>query len=226
MLIVNPFFWIILNDDKEFLSGFLARFRNSSGAAEQIVNNAVDEQDAPDRLSDLIAALEELYLNCIGAEGVRDCGIAISYAAQLKAMGHPAFVPLVEIHEAVVLNDPDSSMSVGSSTLTENENRGNENASVQSMNTSGMSPLIESLNRISFVGSTTSMSIDAGTNYGSSGNTLTMNSTAGSVTRSANRGIGSGSVESMDTSNAVSSSETPNRGNEACSTTSMSVDTD
>ena len=53
-----------------------------------------------------------------------------------------------------------------------------------------------------------------------------MNSTAGSVTRPANRGIGSGSVESMDISNAASSSETPNRGNEACSTTSMSVDTD
>ena len=225
MLIVNPFFLIISND-KEFLNAFFARFRNSSGSAEQIVNNAVDEQDAPDRVYDLIAELEQLYIENIGAEGVRSCGLAISYAAQLKAMGASAFVPLVEIHDAVVLNDPDSSMSVGSSTLTENENRGNENASVQSMNTSSMSPLLESLNRTSFVGSTTSMSIDAGTKYGSSGNTLTMNSTAGSVTRSANRGIGSGSVESMDTSNAVSSSETPNRGNEACSTTSMSVDTD
>ena len=92
---------------KEFLNAFFARFRNSSGAAEQIVNNVVDEH-APDRLSDLIAALEELYLNCIGAEGVRDCGVAISCAFQLKAMGASAFVPLVEIHEAVVLNDPDS----------------------------------------------------------------------------------------------------------------------
>ena len=158
--------------------------------------------DAPDRLMEFLTELELLYKDKVGTEEVGACGIAIQDAYYLNVA--QVSVPVTEIHQGIVGNDPDSSVSVGSSTSMENENQGTGTGSVESMNTSSIPPSVESM-ITSVVGSATSMSIDAESNRGTvAGNpaiTASTGAIGSSLTGSANRGSGSESVASMDISN-------------------------
>ena len=203
-------------------ASFLARFGEFQGVAVQIVNNSIGAP--PFVVAVLQAELIQLYMDHVGPEGSEDCICALMYASRVHD-SHPS-VPVFEIQEGNAL-DADSSISIGTSIMTELGNRGRnagftlttgstastnsdiDPGTTESMSISSPVPPSEPANRGTDVGSAASMSIDTAANAGGNEAMNTSNSLMSTPNHST---AGSSGIESMDTSSiTVSMIETSNR---------------
>ena len=140
-----PFFTLLIcvsDSFKAFVNSFLARFGDSRGEAERIVNDVID---APHRFLEFLTALSQLYTENVGVQGVEDCCVAIMYscarhwymARQMRDSRE--LLPVSEIEQS---NVPDTDSSVGMSVDSSNVVMGsvttdeNETGSTESMDAS------------------------------------------------------------------------------------------
>ena len=159
-----PFFTLLtsVSDSlKAFVNSFLARFGDSRGEAERIVNDVID---APHRFLEFLTALSHLYTVNVGVQGVEDCCVAIIYAGhwymarQLRDSRES--LPVSEIEQS---NVPDTDSSVGMSVDSSNVVMGsvttdeNETGSTESMDASNT--LTASVHHGSGTGSVESMGV-------------------------------------------------------------------
>ena len=125
---------------KAFVNSFLARFGDSRGEAERIINDVLD---APHRLQEFLIELNQLYTVIIGVQGVEDCCVALIFAGHWymarQIRDSRESLPVSEIEQS---NVPDTDSSVGMSVDSSNVVMGsvttdeNETGSTESMDAS------------------------------------------------------------------------------------------
>ena len=138
-----PFFTLLISVSdslKAFVNSFLARFGDSRGEAERIVNDVID---APHRFLEFLTALSQLYTANVGVQGVEDCCVALIFAGNLcmarQLRDSRESLPVSEIEQS---NVPDTDSSVGMSVDSSNVVMGsvttdeNETGSTESMDAS------------------------------------------------------------------------------------------
>ena len=122
------------------MNSFLARFGDSRGEAERIINDVLD---APHRLQEFLIELNQLYTVIVGVQGVEDCCVALIFAGHWymarQLRDSRELLPVSEIEQS---NVPDTDSSVGMSVDSSNVVMGsvttdeNETGSTESMDAS------------------------------------------------------------------------------------------